>query len=204
MRQTPSPLLGDGRGVFRIHVVGNAGSGKSTLSRELARILNIPYICLDELFWKPGFEMETAEQFRVNVANALANCPNGWVVDGDFRRRISDIVDTQTTDEIWLDLPLALYLPRLTIRTLARLFGLAEPCRPGCEETLSVFFSRENMIWWCITNHGVVRQREAARYEKMGREEGTDVENRKMRRIGGWGGQLRAWLEEVRDMRRGH
>nr|GAT52485.1 predicted protein [Mycena chlorophos] len=196
------PLLGDGDGVYRVHLVGNAGAGKSTVGREVAKILGVPYLCLDELFWKPGWGQETHEQFRLNVENALAASPNGWVVDGNYSRRIGDMVVDPSTDEIWLDPPLALYLPRIAIRTFARLFGLAEPCRPGCEETIDVFFSRENMILWCFQNHGRVRHRESSRFEKIGLGVGTDAENRKMRRLGGWGSEVSAWLNKVREWAR--
>ncbi|KAJ7056725.1 hypothetical protein C8F01DRAFT_359277 [Mycena amicta] len=194
------PLLGDGSGAYRVHVVGNAGAGKSTVGRELAEILDVPYIALDELFWKPHWAKEPDEQFRANVEKALAAASNGWVVDGNYGRRIGDIVELQSTDEIWLDPPLLLYLPRIIVRTFARLFRLAKPCSPGCEETFDVFFSRENMIWWCITRHGLVRRREARRFEKIGLGVGTKADGQKMRRIGGWGADLRDWLKNVRHM----
>ncbi|KAF7327370.1 hypothetical protein MKEN_00314600 [Mycena kentingensis (nom. inval.)] len=95
-----APLLGDDNGVYRVHVVGNAGTGKSTVGRELAKTLNVPYIALDELLWKPGWEQETNEQFRSNVQHTLAAAPNGWVVDGNYSRRIGDVVEVQSTDEI--------------------------------------------------------------------------------------------------------
>ncbi|KAJ7176168.1 hypothetical protein C8R43DRAFT_1093948 [Mycena crocata] len=155
----PPPLLGDEQGRYRVHVVGNC------VGKELARILRLPFISLDPL------KQETNEQFRKNVEKALADAPDGWVVDGNYRR---------------LDPPLVLYFPRIVIRTFLRLFGLAEVCSPGCCERFQyVFFSRESMILWCLTHHGLVRRREGARMPQIGLGVGMDVEGQKMRRLGG-------------------
>ncbi|KAJ6589451.1 hypothetical protein B0H19DRAFT_1103889 [Mycena capillaripes] len=195
------PLLGDAQGIYRVHVVGNCGSGKSTVSLQVAALLGVPYICLDALFWKPGWEKETNEQFRKKVEKALAAAPHGWVVDGNYSRRIGTIVEESATDVIWLDPPLVLYFPRIIVRTFRRLLGLEPPCSPGCPETFrEVFFSRESMILWCLTHHALVRRRERVRMGQIGLGVGVNVKGQKMRRLGGWGGTLRAWLEEVRSM----
>ncbi|KAJ7220803.1 hypothetical protein GGX14DRAFT_432118 [Mycena pura] len=130
------------------------------------------------------------------VERALEDAPHGWVVDGTW-----SIIDDNSTDRIWLDPPLALYLPRLILRTLLRLLRLREPCSPGCREMLSeVFFSKDSIVWWCITHHRPVREGESARMAQIGLGVGSNVAGRKMRRIGGWGGELRAWLDDVKHM----
>ncbi|KAJ7040954.1 hypothetical protein C8F04DRAFT_1305660 [Mycena alexandri] len=180
----PPPLLGDGNGHYRVHLVGNSGAGKG----KLAGLLGVPFISLDTLFWKPGWKMSTNEELRSKVEAALADAPNGWVVDGNYRRRIGTVVEENSTDVIWLDPPLVLYLPRLIVRTFLRLFGLRDPCSPGCHEQVSeVFFSKESIVWWCITGHRPVREREGARMAQIGIGIGSNVKGQKMRRIGGWG-----------------
>ncbi|KAF7377278.1 hypothetical protein MSAN_00148100 [Mycena sanguinolenta] len=180
------PFLGD----FRVR------SGK-----QLADALGLPFISLDAFFWKPGWEESTSEEMRARVEQRLADCPNGWVVDGNYTRRIGGIVGDTSTDVIWLDPPLALTLPRIIWRTFLRLLGLKEPCSLGCNERLSkVFFSRESIVWWCITQHGLVRERETAKMARIGLGIGSDVEGQKMRRIGGWGKELRVWFDDVKRM----
>ncbi|HIA42625.1 MAG TPA: AAA family ATPase, partial [Gammaproteobacteria bacterium] len=39
---------------MRINVMGTSGSGKTSVARRIAKKLNIPYVELDELFWKPN------------------------------------------------------------------------------------------------------------------------------------------------------
>ena len=95
-----------------------------------------------------------------------------------------------------LDTPFALYFPRLCLRTLLRLLGLTPSCSPDCPESVrEVFFSRDSIVWWCITNHRVVQKREQARLT----EDGVQVGG-KRRRIGGWGKELAEWKANVAAM----
>ncbi|KAJ7445991.1 hypothetical protein B0H11DRAFT_2162496 [Mycena galericulata] len=196
----PPPLIGDGHGNYRVHIVGNSGK-PPTVGRQLADLLGVPFIPLDTLFWNPGWKESTNEEMREKVVQALANAPNGWVIDGNYTRRIGTIIEDQTTDVIWLDPPLLLYLPRLILRTFVRMFGLAPPCRPGCPEKVSrVFFSKESIIWWCISNHRPARVRQNALMAEIGLGIGSNVSGQKMRRIGGWGEELRAWFRDLGNM----
>ena len=60
-----------------------------------------------------------------------------------------------------------------------------------------MFFSRDSILWWCLSNHWANRRKNIARMAEIGLVEGRDVERRRMRRIGGWGGELREWISEV-------
>ena len=98
---------------------------------------------------------------------------------------------------VGVDPPLLLYFPRIIIRTLLRLLNLGDLCSPGCHETIqNVFFSKDSILW-CLSNHWANRRKNIARMAEIGLGEGTDVERRRMRRIGGWGGELREWISEV-------
>ena len=39
---------------MKVNVVGTAGCGKSTFGKMLAEKVGVPYIEMDELFWKPN------------------------------------------------------------------------------------------------------------------------------------------------------
>ena len=39
----------------RIHIIGGAGSGKTTLARRLGTLLDAPYYDLDEIGYEGGF-----------------------------------------------------------------------------------------------------------------------------------------------------
>ncbi|KAJ7620074.1 hypothetical protein FB45DRAFT_929413 [Roridomyces roridus] len=196
----PPPLLGDAEGKYRVHIVGNSGTGKSTSGERLANLLGVPFISLDTYFYKSGWEESTTEEMRANVAEAFANAPNGWVADGNYTRRLGSIIEAAETDIIWLDPPLSLYLPRIIWRTVLRLLHLAPQCKSDCDERLSTLFSKNSIVWWCFSQHWNVRKREGEKMQKIGVDIGTDVGGRKMRRLGGWGGELERWFADVAKM----
>ncbi|KAI0267005.1 hypothetical protein BC834DRAFT_842726 [Gloeopeniophorella convolvens] len=130
------------------------------------------------------------------LGDTLAACPRGWVVDGDYAQRVGGVLAQEVTDVLWLDPPLALYFPRLCWRTLLRLAGLRDSCAPGCpERARETFCSWDSILWWCVSQHWERRRVNGARM----RVEGVHVGGT-MRRIGGWGGDLRAWRRNVEDM----
>jgi len=191
-------LLGDEQGRYRVHIVGNSGSGKTTTGIELAKILGVPYISLDRLFWQPGWKETPRDEFEEGIRAVLGQCERGWVVDGEYTRRGGLVAQELATDVIWLDPPLLLYFPRIFIRTVLRLFNIDGPCSPGCDETIqTVFFEKGSILWWCLSHHWANRRKNIARMAEIGLVEGTDVERRRMRRIGGWGSELREWISEV-------
>ncbi|KAF8804811.1 hypothetical protein BYT27DRAFT_7193808 [Phlegmacium glaucopus] len=195
-------LLGDGKGRYRVHVLGNSGSGKSTTGAALAAILGVPFISLDTVMWKPGWGQTPRDEFQAKLRSFMEeHQERGWVAEGDYVNRGGSIMHDEATDIIWLDPPLLLYFPRLVIRTFLRLFRLRPPCAPGCEERIGeIFFSKESIIWWCISSHWSDRERNRVRMQQIGLGIGSDIERRRMRRIGGWGSTLKRWLSDVQKM----
>ncbi|KAF9552580.1 hypothetical protein CPC08DRAFT_754685 [Agrocybe pediades] len=195
------PLIGDEHGVYRIQIVGNSGAGKSTTGIALSKMLGIPYISLDEIMFQPGWVQTSPEEFRAKLQSLLDQSPQGWIVDGNYDKRGGLLAFERSTDVIWLDPPLILYFPRLVLRTFLRLFRLAEPCSPGCfEKPSEVFFSKESIIWWCLSQHCVNRRRNRARMQEVGIGVGRIVECQRMRRLGGWGSAVKKWLMDVEAM----
>jgi len=66
----------------RIAIIGTSCSGKTTLARQLSKLLHIPHIELDTLFWKKNWQIADREQFRKNVARVVEQ--GNWVIDGNF------------------------------------------------------------------------------------------------------------------------
>ncbi|KAK6334258.1 hypothetical protein TWF730_003472 [Orbilia blumenaviensis] len=174
------------------------GTGKSTLSRHLSQVLKIPYIPLDEIFWSPNWSSPSNEEFQSRITHVLEEHRSkntGWVIDGNYSRRMGGLVAGERTDCIWLDPPLLLYLPRLILRTFYRLIGTEPNCAPGCEENWRDVLSPndKSIIWWCVTHHGYCREWGESVIVEQGRVEDGGI----VRRIGGWGGELRWWVGEV-------
>ena len=130
------------RPASRILVVGNAGTGKSTLARRLAALTGLPVVHLDQHYWRPGWDATPTELWRQRVAQ-LVEQPR-WVMDGnyagtlDLRVRAADLV-------VFLDLPRRTALSRVVLRRYGWLgHARAEPI-PGCPDRVTTDFLR--WIW---------------------------------------------------------
>jgi adenylate kinase family enzyme len=66
----------------RILVIGCSAAGKSTVSRELGRLLGIEVIHLDKLLWKPGCQLVSPEE-EPDVVRSLLDPPR-WIMDGNY------------------------------------------------------------------------------------------------------------------------
>ncbi|MDW4066456.1 hypothetical protein QI274_00820 [Staphylococcus saprophyticus] len=65
----------------KVMVVGSSGSGKSTFSRQLSKILKVPVYHLDMYFWKPNWQMmRYYEQIKIHK-QLIQN--NKWIIDGN-------------------------------------------------------------------------------------------------------------------------
>ena len=63
----------------RINVVGCFGAGKSTLNQRLAKLKNIPYVEMDQLFWDPNWQEPSGEEFAQGEKCGCGRDPDsGW------------------------------------------------------------------------------------------------------------------------------
>lgn len=90
-----------------ILIIGCCGSGKSTLTKSLSKILNLPVVHLDALFWDKNWQQKDENTFLKLLDNEL----NGdkWIIDGnyisslEYRASFADTI-------IYLDYPILLCL----------------------------------------------------------------------------------------------
>src|SRR5688572_29243049 len=142
----------------RISIVGNSGSGKSTLGKHLASRLGVPFLELDSIYHRAGWEPLPDDEFRRQVS-AFIEGP-AWVVDGNYSR-VADLVWKRADTVVWLDLPRRVVMARVIERTLRRLLT-REVLWNGNVEPLSNLYHPDperNIIVWSWTRHRVVRER---------------------------------------------
>jgi adenylate kinase family enzyme len=134
----------------RINVIGTSGAGKTTFARELARRMDLPYVELDSLNWRAGWQEEDRERFADAVrAHAAAEA---WVIDGNYRR-VRDVIWDRADTFVWLDFPRSVVTWRIVTRSLVRLVRRTE-LWAGNRETLTKLLSRDSVIWWSIGTYG--------------------------------------------------
>jgi energy-coupling factor transporter ATP-binding protein EcfA2 len=116
-------------GCERIVVVGRTGSGKTTLARELAQVLQVPHVELDSLYFGPQFSTAPLALLRERTSAAIAG--DRWVTDGN-KRAVRDLVWPRADTIVWLDYSLGVSLWRLGKRARWRTSELrAEAARTG-------------------------------------------------------------------------
>ncbi|KEO59296.1 AAA family ATPase [Thioclava indica] len=74
----------------RVYITGAAGSGTSSLGRELARALNVPHLDTDSYFWAPSeppFTQKRPVEDRLALIAAdqvAQSIDGGWVLSGSL------------------------------------------------------------------------------------------------------------------------
>jgi adenylate kinase family enzyme len=131
------------------------------MARELAAIMGVPHIELDEIHHQPDWEPLPREEFQRVVAAAAA--AGGWVMDGNYGT-VRPLVWARADTVVWLDLPKRTVMRQLTWRTLRRVAGHKELWN-GNRETWGNFLSwnpEQSVISWAWHKHAEDRARYAA------------------------------------------
>jgi adenylate kinase family enzyme len=149
--------------VRRVAIVKSAsGSGATTVGREIAARLDIPFHELDALFWQPDWTEPDRDEFRERVAEVVAT--DGWVIDGSYQGWIGQLVLSSADVVVWLDLPPRVWLPRLLWRTVSRARS-REVLWAGNRESLrNAFASRDSLILFSLRHYRGRRRRYPQRF----------------------------------------
>ena len=98
--------------VRKVAIISSAsGNGKTTLGRELAARLEVPFVELDALVHGPDWVETPDDDLRAQVEPIVES--DAWVIDGAYRGKLGDLVLDAADVVVWLDLPLRVWLPRL-------------------------------------------------------------------------------------------
>ena len=180
----------------RIAVWGAAASGKTTLGRRLGQALGVPHLELDAVHWGPGWEPISTDAFRARVAVEIAR--DRWVIDGEYFRKVADLIWERADTVIWLDYPLPVLIWRLLWRTVTRV-RRREVLWSGNRETWrGAFLSRDSLFLHLLrTERRRRRQRAACAVELIAR--GVQVVRlRTLREADAWLARVTAnWSSEV-------
>jgi adenylate kinase family enzyme len=98
---------------LRVHIIGLAGSGKTTFARWIGDTFGVPVHDLDWIAYDQQGERPLAEVAQ--RVGAISNS-NGWVTEGAFQERWIEPLLTRATAIVWLDVPLHVCLFRMLKR----------------------------------------------------------------------------------------
>ena len=139
----------------RINVIGTTGSGKSVVSKQLANILNLKYIQIDQIFWGPNWRKPTNREFYDNLKAALDATPN-FVLDGNYTKA-TDLKWGYIDTVIWLNFSITRTFLQLCKRTFLRVITRQElwPNTGNRESIYGHLFTKDSIFYWFFkTFHG--------------------------------------------------
>lgn len=146
----------------RILIIGSSGAGKSTLARALGQAAGLPVVHLDKLWWLPGWQNRSKEEFDALLGEELEK--DAWIIDGNYDR-------TLETRLRRADCVIRLAPPRLTCvaGVLGRIWRNRGRTRPdmgeGCPERVDWAFLR--WVWHFPEEEGARAQRILARWPQV-------------------------------------
>ena len=100
--------------VRRVHVIGGAGSGKTTLARRLAAHLDAPVYDLDEIGYEGGSGARRPLTTRLEDVRRIITQP-AWVTEGAFLWWTDELLAAADLI-VWLDLPFRIAAARIVRR----------------------------------------------------------------------------------------
>ena len=134
----------------RINVIGTSGSGKTTVARAVADVLDIKHIELDALHWQENWTETPSEEMRVVIEEATR--VGSFVVDGNYSK-LRDIVWPRCDTVVWLDYSFARVFSQLIARTVRRVVNRQVLWNGNRERWRSAVFSKDSILLWAIQTH---------------------------------------------------
>ena len=145
-------------------VIGCSGSGKSTFSRRLHELTQLPLVHLDQAYWKPNWVEPSIEEWRSIVTKLAAE--DNWIMDGNYSGTW-DLRIPRADTIIFLDKPTSVCL----YRVLKRIFQNYGKVRPdmvsGCPERLDATFLHYVLMYNRTRRTKNLKQLEALKKEKQ-------------------------------------
>lgn len=160
-----------GKYMERVVIIGCGGAGKSTLARALGEKTGLPVVHLDKLFWRPGWEHVSREEFDGLHRQALAK--DQWIMDGNFDRTMEERIPRCDT-VIYLDFSRWACL-RGVCKRIFTTYGTVRPdMGEGCPERFDWEFLK-----WVWTFNDKHRQKNYRLIERVDHAEVIILKNRR-------------------------
>ena len=138
-------------------IASASGNGKTTLGRELARRLDVPFVELDALVHGPNWVETPDDLLRAQVEPIVASA--AWVIDGVYRSKLGDLILRHADTVVWLDQPIRVWLPRLVRRTHRRVRGRELLWNDNRETWRGALIGRQSLFVWAVRMHFQRRRR---------------------------------------------
>ncbi len=125
----------------RIIVIGSPGAGKSTFTKRLSRTTGIPLHHLDRIYWLPGWNPISQDEFIERQKQILSG--DSWIIDGNYQGTL-EMRLRQADTVVFLDFRRYLCLFRSLKRTMISTAPRTDMTE-GCDEKINLDFLK--WIW---------------------------------------------------------
>jgi adenylate kinase family enzyme len=146
----------------RIAIVGGSGAGKTTLGRELAKLVGGVFVEVDAIQHKAGWNKASGEEIAAGIRHAIEGRER-WVIDCTCEREVGDLISGSADLIVWLDLPLVVKLARLLRRSWGRVRTGEVLWNGNIETWRDVVVGRDSVIAHPLRTHFRHRRRMLAR-----------------------------------------
>ena len=106
---------------------------------------------LDALVHGPGWVETPDAELCAKVAPLLAQ--ERWVVDGNYRKKLGDLVLSRADLVVWLDLPARVWLPRLAWRTSRRWITREVLWNGNRESAWNAVWGRDSLFGYALRTY---------------------------------------------------
>ena len=130
----------------KVAVFGNAGGGKSTLSKRLSEITGLPLHALDKIKYQPGGIEVSQEDYQRTHEKILAT--DQWIIDGFGCMETLWLRLNEADTLVFVDLPLYVHFWWVTKRFITGCFKPPEGW-PEKSSILKGSLSSYRVLWLC-------------------------------------------------------
>ncbi|HEX9059788.1 MAG TPA: DNA topology modulation protein [Clostridia bacterium] len=127
----------------KIMIIGSGGAGKSTLARELGKILKIEVFHLDSIHWNPGWVETPFSEWKMIIDTLVKK--EEWIIDGNYGDSTMKTRLQAADTIIFMDLPRVVCLFRIIKRRIQNIGKVRPDMGKGCPEKIDWSFIK--WIW---------------------------------------------------------
>lgn len=127
---------------MKIRIIGNSGSGKTTVAREISKYFSIPVLHMDSIAFIPksDFVLREKELIQTDISTFVTT-NDKWIIEGNYISTIAAVYNVPDV-VIFIDLPVEQSLYNYEVRH-QEFKGKSRPEHPGLIET-----DKQSMIDW--------------------------------------------------------